>query len=90
MARAVNTKRPVPLEQEDRVSLMAHEIFTEQPVSAAVYIFRFVFHDLPDTYVVKILRQLIPALKPGARVIIRDSNLPERNMLSELYERKIR
>ena len=87
---AVNTKRPVPLGLEDRVSFMAHDMFTEQPVSADVYIFRFVFHDWPDAYVVKILRQLIPALKPGARIIINDSILPEPNTLSELYERKIR
>ena len=90
VVRAINTKRPLPLELKHRVSFMALETFTEQPVSADVYMFRFVFHDWPDAYVVKILRQLIPALKPGARVIIRDSNLPERNMLSELYERKIR
>lgn len=69
---------------------MAHETFTEQPVSADVYMFRFVFYDWSDAYVVKILRQLIPALKPGARIIISDSNLPERNTLLELYERKIR
>lgn len=38
----------------------------------------------------KILRQLIPAFKPGARLIINDTILPEPNTLSELHERKIR
>ena len=87
---AVNSKRPVPLGLEDRVTLMEHDMSTEQPVSADVYMFRFVFHDWPDKYVIRILRQLIPALKPGARIIISDSILPEPNTLSELYERKIR
>ena len=87
---AVNSKRPVPLGLEDRVTFMEHDMFTEQPVSADVYMFRFVFHDWPDKYVVRILRQLIPALKSGARIIISDSILPEPNTLSELYERKIR
>lgn len=90
VVRAVNAKRPVPLELEDRVTFMEHDMFTEQPVSADVYMFRFVFHDWPDKYVVKILRRLIPALKPGGRIIISDSILPEPNTLSELYERKIR
>ena len=90
VVRAVNAKRPVPLELEDRVTFMEHDMFTEQPVSADVYMFRFVFHDWPDKYVVKILRRLVPALKPGARIIISDSILPEPNTLSELYERKIR
>ena len=90
VVRAVNAKKPVPLELEDRVTFMEHDMFTEQPVSADVYMFRFVFHDWPDKYVVNILRQLVPALKPGARIIISDSILPEPNTLSELYERKIR
>ena len=90
VVRAVNAKQPVPLELEDRVTFMEHDMFTEQPVSADVYMFRFVFHDWPDKYVVNILRQLVPALKPGARIIISDSILPEPNTLSELYERKIR
>ena len=90
VVRAVNAKRPIPLELEDRVTFMEHDMFTEQPVSADVYMFRFVFHDWPDKYVVNILRRLIPALKPGARIIISDSILPEPNTLSDLYERKIR
>ena len=69
---------------------MAHDMFKEQSVSADIYLYRWVFHDWPDAYVVKVLRQLIPALKPGARVIINDTILPEPNTLSELQERKIR
>ena len=88
--KAVDAKKPVPNDLEDRVTFMAHDMFTEQSVSADVYLYRLVFHDWPDTYVVKILRQLIPALKPGARIIINDTILPEPNVLSELYERQIR
>lgn len=88
--RAVDAKRPVPSELVDRVTFMAHDMFKEQSVSADIYLYRWVFHDWPDAYVVKILRQLIPALKPGARVIINDTILPEPNTLSELQERKIR
>ena len=90
VVKAVDAKRPVPSELADRVTFMAHDMFKEQPVSADVYLYRWVFHDWPDSYVVKILRQLIPALKPGARVIINDTILPEPNTLSELQERKVR
>ena len=90
VVRAVDAKRPVPLELADRVTFMAHDMFVEQPVCADIYLYRWVFHDWPDAYVVKILRQLIPALKPGARVLINDTILPEPNTLSELQERKIR
>ena len=90
VVRAVGTKQLVPSELADRVTFMAHDMFKEQPVSADVYLYRWVFHDWPDAYVVKILRQLIPSFKPGARLIINDTILPEPNTLSELHERKIR
>ena len=37
-----------------------------------VYFFRWIFHNYSTQYAVKILQSLIPALKPGARVIIND------------------
>ena len=37
-----------------------------------VYFFRWIIHNHAKPYAVSILRNLIPALKPGARVIIND------------------
>jgi hypothetical protein len=37
-----------------------------------VYFFRWIIHNYSTQYAVKILRNLIPALKPGARVVIND------------------
>ncbi|KAJ4854759.1 o-methyltransferase domain-containing protein [Trichoderma breve] len=56
----------------DRISFQVHDFFTPQPVSASAYIFRNIFHDWPDKYVVKILQQLVPALTPGARIALFD------------------
>ncbi|KAK7750912.1 hypothetical protein SLS62_007175 [Diatrype stigma] len=66
----------------DRVTFMAHDFFTEQPVSADVYYFRSIFHNWADKYCVKILQNLIPALKPGARIIIHERILPGLETLS--------
>ncbi|KAI6775361.1 hypothetical protein HG530_002119 [Fusarium avenaceum] len=61
-----------------RISLQAHDFFTEQPVKDAdVYYFRWILHNLSSPYAVKILKNLVPALKPGARVIINDHCLRE-------------
>ncbi|KAL7955021.1 O-methyltransferase domain-containing protein [Trichoderma compactum] len=54
------------------ISFQVHDFFTPQPVSASAYIIRNIFHDWPDKYVVKILRQLVPALKPRARIALFD------------------
>lgn len=52
------------------------DFFTEQPVTADLYYFRTVFHNWADKYCVKILRALIPALRPGARILIHERVLP--------------
>ncbi|KAI0169783.1 S-adenosyl-L-methionine-dependent methyltransferase [Hypoxylon sp. FL1284] len=56
-----------------RVRLQAHDFFGEQPVRGAdVYLLRWIMHNYSRPYAVRILRNLVPALKPGARVLIND------------------
>ena len=74
-------------ELEHRVTFMAHDFFTEQPVKGVEgYYFRWIFHDWSDKYCIKILQSLIPALKPGARVIINEFTLPPTGLVSNYHE----
>ena len=82
--------RPRPADIANRIEFMPHNMFEPQPVSTSVYLFRWIFHDWPDKYVIKILSQLIPAMKNGARVLISEIILPEPNTLPLLKDRKIR
>lgn len=71
---------PICADEEvaQRISLQVHDFFTEQPVKDAdVYYFRWILHNYSTPYAVKILKNLVPALKPGARVIINDHCLRE-------------
>ena len=83
-------KATPPSGLEDRISFMAHDFFTPQPITADVYFFRFIFHDWPDKYGISILQNLVPALKPGARVLINEFCLPEPGMISAYKERVLR
>lgn len=75
----------------DRVNFMAHDFLTEQPVkNADIYFFRWIFHNWSDKYCIQILRNLIPALKPGAVILINDNCLPEPNTLTLWPEERIR
>lgn len=58
------------------ICFYASNFFTEQPIRADVYFFRSIFHNWADKYCIKILKNLVPALKPGARVIIHERILP--------------
>lgn len=58
----------------DGVRYQAYDFFSAQPVAAAdAYLFRWVFHDWPDHYVVRILQAQVPALRKGARVVVNES-----------------
>ena len=78
----------VPPGLEGRMEFMAHDFFTEQPVKGAeVYFFRRIFHDWSDEYAARILRCLIGALKPGAKILIQEMIVSEFGTCS-LYEQK--
>ena len=73
----------------DRIVFQAHDFHTPQPVKGAdVYFYRWILHNHSDKYAINMLRQLIPALKKGARVVINDHCLPEPGTES-LWDEKI-
>ena len=76
---------------DGRISFMAHDFFTEQPVRGAdVYFFRLVLHNWSDEDCFRILRAIVPALKPGARVIATELCLPSMKTASTQQERRLR
>ncbi|KAM7191003.1 O-methyltransferase [Rhypophila sp. PSN 637] len=75
----------------ERISLIPHDFFTEQTTrDADVYYFRWIMHNYSTPYAVKILKNLIPALKPGARIVINDHCLREPGQESPWDERVMR
>ena len=69
----------------------AYNFFAPQPLVAAdAYLFRWVFHDWPDHYVVRILRAQVPALRKGARILVNESLSPHPGSLPLSLERTIR
>lgn len=80
----------IPAELESRVSFQALNFFTEQPIAGAdVYIFKLIFHDWSDSYATKIIHNLVPSLKLGARILVLDGALPARGQLPYLPERQL-
>ncbi|KAI1080337.1 S-adenosyl-L-methionine-dependent methyltransferase [Whalleya microplaca] len=66
-----NAKAPGDL--EGRLEFAEYNFFTEKVTHRAdAYVLRHIFHDWSDQYVVKILRNLVPALQNGSRIWIND------------------
>ncbi|KAG6041319.1 hypothetical protein E4U41_004970 [Claviceps citrina] len=75
----------------ERVQLEAHDFFQEQSVrDADVYFFRWIIHNYSTPYAVKLVKNLVPALKPGARVIINDHCLRQPGSETPWDEKLIR
>lgn len=84
---AVEQARRRPDRLRARVEFQAHDFFTPQPVhGASVYFLRKILHDWPDDEAITILRQLVPALNTGARVLINDHVVPPAGVLSPNQE----
>ena len=75
---------------KDRVEFMEHDFFTSQPVIADIYFFRWIFHDWSDKYCLQILQSLVPAMRPGSRVLINEFCIPEPGMISAYREKIMR
>ncbi|OTA95641.1 hypothetical protein M434DRAFT_28767 [Hypoxylon sp. CO27-5] len=60
-----------------RISFTEYNFFEPQPVQADIYIYRHILHDWNDDDAVKILSSLLPALKPGARILVSEGIVPD-------------
>ncbi|KAI4220773.1 MAG: hypothetical protein LQ349_008004, partial [Xanthoria aureola] len=84
-------QQDIPPDIRERMAFQAHDFFQEQPVKGAdVYLLRLVLHDWSDKYAVMIISALIPALKPGSKVVVNDRVIPGRGERHYLVEREAR
>ncbi|KAI6083657.1 O-methyltransferase [Hypoxylon rubiginosum] len=73
-----NAEAGVPPELQGRIRFMAHDMFLPQPiVGADIYLLRWILHNWSDKYCLLILRALVPALKPGAKLILMEACMPD-------------
>ncbi|RYP17064.1 hypothetical protein DL766_008984 [Monosporascus sp. MC13-8B] len=60
----------VPEELKSRVSFVEHDLLRPQPVQADIFMLKLILHDYPEPEAARILRALVPALRPGNRVVV--------------------
>ena len=91
LASPMNGYLEPPPEIQNRISFMTHDFFKVQPVkNADVYFFRLVLHNWSDEDCFRILRALVPALKPGAKIIAVEWCMSEIHSASIAEERRLR
>ncbi|PVI08121.1 sterigmatocystin 8-O-methyltransferase [Periconia macrospinosa] len=73
-----------------RLHFVPQDIFTAQSVRADVYLLRSLLHDWSDKYAIQIIRNLIPGLSKGSKVIVNEVCLPEPNTISFYHAQLLR
>ncbi|KAI2602759.1 S-adenosyl-L-methionine-dependent methyltransferase [Hypoxylon sp. NC1633] len=73
-----------------RVRFVAHDLFAPQTIQADVFFLRWVLHNWPDSYCIMILRALIPVLRPGVKIIIQETMMPEPGSVALWREKYLR
>lgn len=81
----------VPEELLGRVRFQDHDLLKPQVAEMAdVVLLRWVLHNWSDHYATGILRQQVPILKPGSRLIIQDVIMPGPGAVSAWREMEMR
>jgi 6-hydroxytryprostatin B O-methyltransferase len=62
----------------DRISFAQHDFFTPMPamLDGDIFLFQWILHDWNDADALRIIKSLVPGLKPGARVFIAEAVRP--------------
>ncbi|CAD6592867.1 MAG: hypothetical protein ASARMPREDX12_006536 [Alectoria sarmentosa] len=70
----------LPASLRSRFEFMPHDFFAPQPHLSSrgkvVFYIRLILHDWPNKYCIRILRNLIPALKDGSTILVNETVLP--------------
>lgn len=84
-------EKDIPAETKGRVEFCVHDMFSKQLVKDVdVFLLQFVLHDWSDENCVFILRNLIPSLKAGAKIVLQEHLLPDPGTMSLTQERNMR
>ncbi|KAI2626775.1 S-adenosyl-L-methionine-dependent methyltransferase [Hypoxylon sp. NC1633] len=80
-----------PEDLENRLEYSAYNFLAEKVTQHAdVYVFRHIFHDWSDQYGTKILKNLVPALKKGAKIWISEVVLPDLGERTHIKDQALR
>lgn len=74
-----------------RVQAFEHDFFQPQPITGAdIYLMRTILHDWPDADAIKILKNIVCAMKSSSRLLIMDMVLPKPGSGSSIHEAALR
>ncbi|KKK26968.1 hypothetical protein ARAM_007096 [Aspergillus rambellii] len=80
----------LPVEFHNRVSFKQHSFFDVQPTTADVYMLRHICHNWSDANSTKIIKGLVPAMKPTSKILLIDAVVVAPGVVDVMQERYCR
>lgn len=76
---------------KDRITFIGYDMNDVQPIHGAdLYLYRSVFLNWPERFVIKFLKNLVPAMKKGAKILVNEGVLAEPHTLTSWDNKIIR
>ena len=83
--------KTLPSSITSRLSYEHHDFFTPQPLKDVdVFLLRMIIHDWPTTEAMQIIENLVDSMKPGGKLIIMDTVLPQPGSVPTVTEAALR
>jgi 6-hydroxytryprostatin B O-methyltransferase len=84
-------EQDLPPDLKSRFEFLPLDFWASSPVKGAdVYLLRAILHDYPDELAIKLLENIVPSLKHGAKVILSEGVMPEPGTIPANEERVMR
>jgi len=84
-------EQELPKDLIDRVQFQSLDFWSSNPVQEGdLYLLRMVLHDYPDELAIKLLKNIIPSLKHGAKIVLCEGVMPEPGAIALNEERIMR
>ena len=80
----------LPSSLADRVKFVPHNFFDPQPSTGDIYILRHICHNWSNANSVKIIQQIVQAMKPTSRIILVEVVVVPPKVVNPVQERYMR
>ena len=83
-------RKQIPSRFVGQISYDTRNFFDPQHTVADCYFFRWIFHDWSDRYARRIIENLLPGMRHGAKLIIMEGVIPPHKSIPLQLERNLR
>lgn len=84
-----DAKETCPVELKDRFEYRVVDFFEKMTIPADVYFMRMILHFMSDEDCVRVVKNIVPAMKKGSRILVADGIIPKCDVMPDPKHRYV-